>query len=111
MRGILSEAMVMCASTTDGYETTEFIDPPTGCMPGESVTFDEYPHKPEKQLNPKKKILEKVLSELRTDGEGVAKYKGAPFRVGDKGICRAKTLTNTIVKYNYLHSSRIYSSC
>ena len=87
----------MCACTTDGYETTQFIDPPTGCIPGEPVTFDEYPHKPEKQLNPKKKILEKVLSEL-SYSEGVANYKGAQFRVGDKGICRAKTLTNTIVK-------------
>ena len=73
----------MCACTTDGYETTEFIDPPTGCIPGEPVTFDGYPHKPEKQLIPKKKIREKVLAKLRTDG--------APFRVGDKGICRAKS--------------------
>ena len=56
MRGILSEAMVMCACTTDGYETTEFIDPPTGCIPEEPVTFDGYPHKPEKQLNPKRRL-------------------------------------------------------
>ena len=44
----LDESLVMCACTTDGYETTEFIDPPTGCIPGDSVTFDGYPHKPEK---------------------------------------------------------------
>ena len=98
MRGVLSEAMVMCASTGDAIDTTEFIDPPPGCIAGERVTFDGYPYKPEKQLNPKKKILEKVLAELRTDGEGVANYKGAPFRIGDKGICRAKSLRNTIVK-------------
>ena len=34
MGGILSEAMVMCACTTDGYETTEFIDPPTAAYRG-----------------------------------------------------------------------------
>ena len=94
----MSEAMVMCASTGDAVDTTEFIDPPPGCVPGEPITFDGYTHKPEKQLNPKKKILEKVLAELKTDGEGTANYRGASFRAGDKGVCRAKSLRNTIVK-------------
>ena len=60
--------------------------------------FDGYPHLPEKQLNNKKKILEKVLAELNTDEEGTANYRGAAFRVGKKGICRAKSLRNTIIK-------------
>ena len=98
MRSVLSEAMVMCASTKDANETTEFIDPPPNCFPGEPITFEGYPHKPDVQLNPKRKILEKVLAELNTDSEGVANYRGAAFQVGDKGICRAKTLRNTIVK-------------
>lgn len=41
MRGILSEAMVMCAFTTDP-ETSQFIDPPAGSVIGDRVTFEGY---------------------------------------------------------------------
>ena len=71
LKGVQSEAMVMCASAQDENETTEFIDPPADCVPGEVILFEGYPHLPEKQLNNKKKILEKVLA----DGEGIANYK------------------------------------
>ncbi|KAI6650737.1 Aminoacyl tRNA synthase complex-interacting multifunctional protein 1-like [Oopsacas minuta] len=98
IKGVMSYAMVMCASANDEKCTTEFIDPPPGCVPGEPILFDGYPHKPEIQLHPKKKILDKVLVELNTNGEGVANYKGAAFTVADKGICMAKTLRNTIIK-------------
>lgn len=40
MRGITSEAMVMCASTPD---KVEILDPPEGCLPGDRVSFDKYP--------------------------------------------------------------------
>ena len=41
MRGILSEAMVMCAFTTDP-ETSQFIDPPPGSVIGERINFEGY---------------------------------------------------------------------
>ena len=41
MRGILSEAMVMCAFTLDP-ETSQFIDPPPGSIIGERITFEGY---------------------------------------------------------------------
>ena len=41
MRGILSEAMVMCAFTLDP-ETSQFIDPPPGSVIGERITFEGY---------------------------------------------------------------------
>lgn len=41
MRGILSEAMVMCAFTTNP-ETSQFIDPPPGSVIGEKITFEGY---------------------------------------------------------------------
>lgn len=40
MRGILSEGMIMCASSP---EKVEIIDPPEGCVPGDRVTVAEYP--------------------------------------------------------------------
>lgn len=40
MRGILSQAMVMCASSP---EKVEILDPPLGSVPGDRVSFDGYP--------------------------------------------------------------------
>lgn len=39
MRGVVSEAMVMCASTS---EKVEILDPPDKCVPGERITFEGY---------------------------------------------------------------------
>lgn len=41
MRGIMSEAMVMCAFTTNP-ETSQFIDPPPGSEIGDRITFSGY---------------------------------------------------------------------
>ena len=39
MRGVVSEAMVMCASSP---EKVEILDPPEACVPGDRVTFQGY---------------------------------------------------------------------
>ena len=39
MRGVVSEAMVMCASA-EGM--VEIIDPPDGCAPGDRISFEGY---------------------------------------------------------------------
>ena len=36
---MVSEAMVMCASTS---EKVEILDPPDKCVPGERITFEGY---------------------------------------------------------------------
>lgn len=78
MRGIVSEAMVMCASTS---EKVELIQPPNGVKPGDRIVFEKYPGEPDQQLNPKKKIWEQVAPDIKTDDEGVAYYKDCKFRV------------------------------
>ena len=40
MRGILSEGMIMCASTP---EKVQIVDVPSGAAPGDVVTFTQYP--------------------------------------------------------------------
>ena len=40
MRGILSQAMVMCASSPGKIE---ILTPPPGCVPGDRVTFEGFP--------------------------------------------------------------------
>ncbi|KAK3554806.1 hypothetical protein QTP70_033758 [Hemibagrus guttatus] len=95
MRGIVSQAMVMCASTP---EKVEILDPPSGAEPGERITFQGFPGEPDKELNPKKKVWEQVQPDLRTDNQGVASYKGAAFEVAGKGVCKAQTLSNTSIR-------------
>lgn len=95
MRGVTSEAMVMCASTPD---KVEILSPPEGSQPGDVVECDSYPRNPDSVLNPKKKIFETCAPDLRTDGDLVATYKGIPLKVPGKGIVKAQTLANVQIK-------------
>ncbi|KAG7278553.1 hypothetical protein CRUP_033421 [Coryphaenoides rupestris] len=72
MRGVVSQAMVMCASSPD---KVEILDPPAGAVPGDRVQPD-----------------------LRTDAACVATYQGAPFQVAGKGVCKAQTMSNSGIK-------------
>ncbi|KAM4603997.1 aminoacyl tRNA synthase complex-interacting multifunctional protein 1a [Polymixia lowei] len=95
MRGVVSQAMVMCASSPD---KVEILDPPSGAVPGDRVTFQGFPGEPDKELNPKKKVWEQVQPDLRTDGQCVATYKGAAFEIAGKGVCKAQTMSNSGIK-------------
>ncbi|XP_028306645.1 aminoacyl tRNA synthase complex-interacting multifunctional protein 1a isoform X2 [Gouania willdenowi] len=95
MRGVVSQAMVMCASSPD---KVEILDPPNGAVPGDHVTFQGFPGDPDKELNPKKKVWEQVQPDLRTDAQCVATYKGAAFEIAGKGVCKAQTMSNSGIK-------------
>ncbi|XP_066576775.1 aminoacyl tRNA synthase complex-interacting multifunctional protein 1a isoform X1 [Amia ocellicauda] len=95
MRGVLSQAMVMCASSPD---KVEILDPPSGAQPGDRISFEGFPGEPDKELNPKKKVWEQVQPDLRTDTQCVATYKGAPFEVRGKGVCKAQTMSSSGIK-------------
>lgn len=95
MRGVTSEAMVMCASTP---EKVEVLVPPSDAVPGDLVTCEGYPREPEAQLNPKKKIFETCAPDLKTNEEKVACYKGSPLTVTGKGPVVAPTLKGVSVK-------------
>ncbi|XP_078065547.1 aminoacyl tRNA synthase complex-interacting multifunctional protein 1a isoform X3 [Mustelus asterias] len=95
MRGVVSQAMVMCASSP---EKVEILDPPSDAVPGDRVTFEDYPGEPDKELNPKKKIWDQIQPDLSTNAECVATYKGSPFEVKGKGICKAQTMANSGIK-------------
>ncbi|CAH0553722.1 unnamed protein product [Brassicogethes aeneus] len=95
MRGITSEAMVMCASSEQGVEV---LCPPSGSQPGDLLECDGYTRQPDPVMNPKKKIFETVAPDLHTNDLLQACYKGVPWKVMDKGFCVAKTLKNVPVK-------------
>lgn len=95
MRGVTSEAMVMCASTP---EKVEILVPPSDSVPGDRVVCKDYIGEPDSVLPPKKKIFEQVAPDLKTSDTCVATYKGSPFEVKDKGEIKAPSLTNVQIK-------------
>lgn len=95
MRGVLSEAMVMCASSPDKVEV---LSPPQNSVPGDLVHCEGYTRNPDVQLNPKKKIFETCAPDLKTNESLVACFKGAALNVPGKGAVLAQTLKNVSVK-------------
>jgi len=99
MRGILSEAMVMCASTP---EKVEILLPPPGAAPGDLVTVPGFEGTPDEMIKPTNKknisIFEQVAPDLKTNDDGKAVYKGVTWEVKGKGNVSAATLKNVQVK-------------
>ncbi|XP_037081060.1 aminoacyl tRNA synthase complex-interacting multifunctional protein 1-like [Pollicipes pollicipes] len=95
MRGVTSQAMVMCASTPD---RVEILDPPAEAQPGDIVTCEGFVRRADAQLNPKKKIFEQVAPDLKTDGERRATYRGVRWQVPEKGDIVSQSLANVQIK-------------
>ncbi|XP_055707187.1 aminoacyl tRNA synthase complex-interacting multifunctional protein 1 [Phlebotomus papatasi] len=95
MRGVTSEAMVMCASSPD---KVEILIPPEGAVPGDLVHCAGFERQPDAQLNPKKKIFETCAPDLKTNESMVACFRDSPLEVAGKGVVRAPTLKNVTVK-------------
>ncbi|XP_071490238.1 aminoacyl tRNA synthase complex-interacting multifunctional protein 1-like [Diadema antillarum] len=96
MRGILSQAMVMCASSPD---KVEILQPPAGTVPGDRVGCEgfelgDFPS----QMNPKKKIFERIQPHLLTNDDLQATYKGARWHVEGKGHILAATMSKSGIK-------------
>ncbi|XP_074469979.1 tyrosine--tRNA ligase, cytoplasmic isoform X3 [Sebastes fasciatus] len=76
MRGIESQAMLLCASVEGEPRRVEPLDPPEGSSPGERVFVEGYETgKPDDRLNPKKKVWEKVQVDLKISDGCVAQWK------------------------------------
>ncbi|PVD29154.1 hypothetical protein C0Q70_11751 [Pomacea canaliculata] len=76
MKGVESRAMLLCASR-EAPRTVEPLNPPEGSAVGERVFVEGYSDgTPEEQLNPKKKIWEKLQAEFRTSEKRVAEWQG-----------------------------------
>lgn len=76
MRGVESQAMLLCASIEGEPRRVEPLDPPEGSSPGERVFVEGFEEgKPDDKLNPKKKVWEKLQVDLKVSGECVAQWK------------------------------------
>lgn len=95
MRGVTSQAMLLCASIE---EKLELLEPPIDCKPGDRIFFQGYEHEtPEDQLNPKKKLFEQIQPHLLTNDFCVANYKNLPFQT-EKGVCTVKSLKKATIR-------------
>lgn len=85
--GFPSHGMVMCASSGD---KVEFVEPPADAAIGERVTVAGYDGEPatENQIL-KKKMLDAIFPDLKTNSQGIACYKGIPFST-TAGVCKAQ---------------------
>jgi len=94
MRGIMSEAMVMCASTP---EKVEIMAPPPGSKPGDLVQVEGFSRNPDAQLNPKKKIFEACAPDLKVNDDKQATYKGVLWTVNGQPVT-SQTLVGVQIK-------------
>lgn len=95
IRGILSEAMVLCAFSID---KVEILAPPIDAIPGDKVLCEGCNSKPDTQLNPKKKIFETISDHLKTNDDLIACYKGKALIVQGKGFVKSQSLRNSFIK-------------
>ncbi|WKY08250.1 hypothetical protein Q1695_007618 [Nippostrongylus brasiliensis] len=95
MRGVESRAMVMCASSPEKVEIME-VDPSS--QPGTPVTCPPYVHRPDAQLNPKKKIWETVAEDLKVSPDGYAVWKDTPLLIGGVTKMTAPSLRGVFIK-------------
>lgn len=86
--GVPSHGMVLCASNAD-HTAVEFVVPPEGVTIGERVMFEGLMGEPEPENKvAKKKILEKLAPDLKTNDCGVVVWNGIPS-VTSTGPCMA----------------------
>ena len=95
LRGVLSEAMVMCASTP---EKVELLVPPPGAQVGDRITVEGFTGTPAPECNPKNNIFGLVQPDLKTDDSLKATYKGKVWEIAGKGPVTTSTLKNVPIK-------------
>jgi len=103
MRGIKSQAMVLCATSSDG-NTVEFVEPPADANPGDRVSFEGYEQgTPDAVLNPKKKVWETLQPGLLTNDDRVAGWVNpstqvfAPMKARGS-VCTVATVVKGTIK-------------
>ncbi|RDD45954.1 Tyrosine--tRNA ligase, cytoplasmic [Trichoplax sp. H2] len=101
IRGVVSEGMMLAASSGDP-KTIEPLDPPSSCEPGEKIFTSGFEHdtcgEPDKEINPKKKLLETILADLKISDDLTAVYKDSNhvFKT-EKGPVRVQSLAGSSI--------------
>ena len=97
LKGVESFGMVLCASKDEPKEV-EPLAPPTGSAPGDKCFIEGYETgQPDEQLNPKKKVWEKLAEDFKTSSECVAQWQSNNL-VTEKGPVTCSKVKNAPVK-------------
>ena len=97
LKGIESFGMVLCASRDDPKEV-EPLSPPEGSNPGDKCFIEGFEDKdPDEQLNPKKKVWEKLAEGFKTSDDCKAQWEGNNL-MSKQGIITCKKVNNAPVK-------------
>ncbi|CAO3563539.1 unnamed protein product [Mortierella alpina] len=97
LRGVMSQGMLLCAMEQDASgEVTKvaLLEPAEGSEAGDKVTFEGFTNEdtvPAAVLTPKRKWFEKSRVHFSVQ-DGVAYYKGSPFRTV-KGLVRCRSIS------------------
>ena len=95
MRGVLSEAMIICAETNDKSQC-EILEPPKDAIPGDVVTvegFDTLEYAGSPPLI-KTKVFQTIAKDLAINEVGEATYKNIAWKIRGQS-CVTKSLKNT----------------
>lgn len=95
LRGVLSEAMVLCASTP---EKVELMEPPANAAVGDRITAAGFDGTPAPEINPKNNIFGLVQPDLLTNADLIGTYKGVTLEVKGKGPIKSSTLKSVPIK-------------
>merc|ERR1712223_1714790 len=97
LKGIESFGMVLCASRDEPKEVEPLLAP-EGSNPGDRCMIEGYEGEPDEQLNPKKKIWEKLAEDFKTSNDCVAQWQGNNLMVAGRGPIKCKKVNNAPVK-------------
>ena len=90
LKGIESKGMVLCASMDDP-KAVEPLSAPEGSQPGDRVFVEGYEDgSPDEQLNPKKKVWDKLAVDLKTNDKCLAQWQGNNLLTSNGNIVSKK---------------------
>jgi aminoacyl tRNA synthase complex-interacting multifunctional protein 1 len=95
LRGILSQAMLLCAYSED---KVELLEPPNNSQPGEFITVKGYERNFAKEINKKNRIFDLVQIDLKTNEDLIVTYKNVPLEIQDKGFIKCKSLKSASIR-------------
>ena len=97
LKGIESFGMVLCASCDDP-KAVEPLSPPEGSYAGDKCFIEGFETgDPDEQLNPKKKVWEKLAEGFKTSDDFKAQWEGNNLMT-NLGIVTCKKVNNAPVK-------------
>ncbi|RZF39937.1 hypothetical protein LSTR_LSTR002340 [Laodelphax striatellus] len=95
LRGVKSFGMLLCAVSD---KTVEPVRSPTDAQPGQRLQVEGIETNPDKELNPKEKVFETVVKDLRINNEKVLVYKNIAVTCGDsKALITTKNMSDCTV--------------